>query len=67
MLSGATVDGINVSLAVDLNKRKIAVESNKRKMAVDLNMRKIAGDLNMRKIAVKYALFWLNIVGCIFE
>jgi hypothetical protein len=49
VLSGATVDGINVSLAVDLNKRKIAVESNKGKMAV------------------KYALFWLNIVGCIFE
>ncbi len=58
MLSGATVDGINVSLAVDLNKRKIAVESNKGKMAVESNK---------GKIAVKYALFWLNFVGCIFE
>jgi hypothetical protein len=38
-----------------------------RKMAVDLNMRKMAVASNKGKIAVKYALFWLNFVGCIFE
>jgi len=38
-----------------------------RKMAVASNKGKIAVASNKGKIAVKYALFWLNFVGCIFE